>query len=338
MRARGVIAAGLAVALSGCNRVQTMLDPAADESRSIDHIWRLMLEVCGFMYLLVLLGLAWALWRARHRLAGDTAPRTAASAAEPKISHTLAGWTGLIVLGLVVLTTGSFLVDRSLARAAAPAVSVKVTANQWWWAIEYQDAADPSQGFVTANELHLPVGKPVEIQLASNDVIHSFWVPNLHGKMDLIPGRSNLIRITPRREGLFRGQCAEFCGLQHAKMALQVVVESTQAYDAWKARQIQPAAMPAAGDAAAGAQAFANSGCVLCHAIRGTDAGGTTAPDLTHLASRNTIAAGALPRNQGTLAAWITDPQRFKPGVNMPAVPLSNAQRAQVVAYLESLS
>jgi cytochrome c oxidase subunit 2 len=214
-RGRAAVAALAALALAGCNRVQTMLDPAADQARAIHGLWDLMLWVCGFMYLLVLAGLAWALWRARHRLTGDAAP-SITSPNDPAIDRTLVGWTALIVAGLVVLTTASFLVDRSLAKPGAPAVSVKVVANQWWWAIEYQDAANPSQGFITANELHLPVGEPVQITLASNDVIHSFWVPNLHGKMDLIPGRSNVIRITPRREGLFRGQCAEFCGLQHA--------------------------------------------------------------------------------------------------------------------------
>jgi cytochrome c oxidase subunit 2 len=168
-------------------------------------------------------------------------------------------------------------------------------------------------------------------------VIHSFWVPNLHGKLDLIPGRSNRLMITPRREGLFRGQCAEFCGLQHARMALQVVVQSPAAFAAWRAVQVRPALQPADGLAAAGAQAFAASGCVLCHAVRGTDAGGTTGPDLTHVASRRTIAAGTLPNDAGTLAAWIEAPQRFKPGVNMPSVPLTPAQRAAVAAYLGTL-
>jgi cytochrome c oxidase subunit 2 len=335
---RGLALALTAALLAGCNRVQTTLEPAADQAQAIDHIWRLMLWVCGGMYLLVLAALAWALWRARGRLAGDPSPRTAASPADRRMGGTLAAWAGLIVLGLFVLTTGSFLVDRSLARAqAGPPLKIKVVSNQWWWAIEYQDETDPSRGFITANELHLPVGRTAEIQLASNDVIHSFWVPNLHGKLDLIPGRSNLILITPRRQGLFRGQCAEFCGFQHARMALQVMVQSPAAFEAWRSQQVQPAVMPAAGPAAEGAQTFAASGCVFCHAVRGTDAGGTVGPDLTHLASRSTLAAGTLPLNAGTLAAWIADPQRFKPGVNMPAVPLPDDRRAAVVAYLASL-
>jgi cytochrome c oxidase subunit 2 len=336
--ARSTFAALAGLALAGCNRVQTTLEPAADQARAIDGIWRLMLWVCGGMYLLVLLGLAWALWRARRRLAADPTPITAASPDEGRMGRTLAAWSALIVAGLFVLTTASFLVDRSLARASAdPTLKIKVTANQWWWSIEYQDEADPSRGFITANELHLPVGRRTQVELASNDVIHSFWVPNLHGKLDLIPGRSNRLVITPRREGLYRGQCAEFCGLQHARMALQVVVQSPAAFAAWRATQVRPALQPAEGAAAAGAQAFAASGCVLCHAIRGTDAGGTTGPDLTHVASRRTIAAGTLANNAGTLAAWIEDPQRFKPGVNMPSVPLTAEQRTAVAAYLGSL-
>ncbi|WP_374471794.1 cytochrome c oxidase subunit II [Phenylobacterium sp.] len=328
-------AAAAALLLAGCSGIQTTLDPAGDQARHIDVVWRTMLVVCGIMYLLVMAFLAWALVRARRAPPSD-APVTGETAAEPAMRRGLAGWAALIASGLVVLTTVSFLVDRSLAEQGPEPLKVKVIANQWWWYVEYQGDL-PSETVVTANELHLPIDRPAVIQLTSNDVIHSFWVPNLAGKMDLIPGRTNYVAVTPRRTGAFRGQCAEFCGFQHAKMAFDVKVDDAAGFEAWKRRQIASAADPAAPDAVLGKQLFNSKACVMCHRVQGTDAGGSTGPDLTHLKSRTHIAAGTLPNDRGSLQAWIADPQSFKPGTKMPRVDLTAEELNAIVAYLETL-
>ena len=333
---RAVAALPLALVVAGCSGVQTMLDPAGDQARDIDVIWRTMLVVCGVMYLLVLGFLAWALWRARAKPGGG-APVTGETPAEPRLRRGLAGWTALITAGLVVLVTVSFLVDRSLAEVGEKPLRIKVTANQWWWQVEYRGAT-PAQNVTTANELHLPLGRPAIVELAANDVIHSFWVPNISGKTDLIPGRINYIALTPRRIGAFRGQCAEFCGWQHAKMAFDVVVDEPAQFQAWMTRQTAAAAAPADPQAQLGQQLFQAKACVMCHRIAGTEAGGTMGPDLTHLKSRSHIAAGTLPNDRGHLQSWIADPQAIKPGTRMPRVALSSDELNAIVAYLETLS
>lgn len=322
--------------LSACRGVQTMLDPAGEQARHIDGIWRLMLVVCGLMYLLVLGFLAWALWRARSRASMEAAPVAGGTPAEAGLSRSLTGWIGLIVAGLVLLTTASFLVDRSLAEVGPNPLRIKVTANQWWWQADYTGDT-PSENFTTANELHLPVGRPAVIELQAGDVIHSFWVPNLSGKTDLIPGRTNYMAVTPKRVGVFRGQCAEFCGFEHAKMAFDVFVDDPKTYDAWRRHQIEGAPPPTTADALAGQQVFTAKACVMCHKIQGTEAGGTVAPDLTHLASRAHIAAGTLPNTRGDLQAWVADPQGVKPGTTMPKVGLSSDELNNLVSYLETL-
>jgi cytochrome c oxidase subunit 2 len=314
-----------------------MLDPAGEQARDIDVMWRTMLVVCGVMYLLVLVFLAWALWRARdRRRLQDAAPAAGHTAAEPLLERSLTGWVALIVAGLVLLTTVSFLVDRSLAEVGADPLKVKVTANQWWWQVEYEGEG-PAQNITTANELHLPLNRPAVIELRANDVIHSFWVPNLSGKTDLIPGRTNYLAVTPKRLGTFRGQCAEFCGLQHAKMAFDVTVDTPQVFETWRVAQTLPAQESSAVDAAIGKQVFQAKACVMCHRVQGTNAGASVGPDLTHLKSRAHIAAGTLPNTRGDLAAWIADPQGIKPGTTMPRVSLSSDELNAVVSYLETL-
>jgi cytochrome c oxidase subunit 2 len=328
----------LPILLAGCSGVQSALDPAADQAADTLDIWRLMLWICGIMYALVLVFLGWALWRARSALAGPPIAEGHESAAERPMQRALAGWTGLIVVGLLVLAAGSFLVDRRLAVAStADPVRIKITGAQWWWKVEYLDRSADQQ-VVTANELRLPVGRPAVIELHSDDVIHSFWIPNLAGKQDLIPGRTNRLVINPRREGLFRGQCAEFCGLQHAQMALDATVVSPAAFESWKQAQLKPAEPPQGDRLQHGRQVFMNSACASCHQITGTDAAGQNGPDLTHLASRRHLAAGALPVDQPSLIAWLHDTQTVKPGNRMPVVPLSRSQLEDLVAYLGSLT
>jgi cytochrome c oxidase subunit II len=253
------------------------------------------------------------------------------------MSIALAGWIGLMILGLFGLALTSFLTDRALVQAAAdPQVTLKVTAHQWWWQVEYVDP-EPSRIVRTANEIHLPVGAQVHLALVSDDVIHSFWVPNLHGKRDMIPGRSAEIRLQPLRVGRYRGQCAEFCGLQHAHMALDVIVESQQDYAAWYERQL--ASPPPASEARAtrGQQVFQSSACNLCHAVSGTGASASYGPDLSHFASRPTIAAGTLPNDPANLRKWLENPQRVKPGNRMPVVSLAPDDLDALVAYLGTL-
>jgi cytochrome c oxidase subunit 2 len=228
--------------------------------------------------------------------------------------------------------------DRGTARAlggGAP-LTIKVTANQWWWDVEYQNQ-NASRSVRTANELHLPAGRLVDLTLASSDVIHSFWVPSLAGKQDLIPGRANAMRLQPRRIGRYRGQCAEFCGLQHSKMALDVIVESPAAWRAWYEKQLQPAAAPASPLAAQGQSWFMSHPCASCHAIAGTDASGRVGPDLTHLTGRSSLGAGALPMNRSGLYGWVANPQSAKPGNHMPVMPMEAGELHALVAYLETL-
>lgn len=212
---------------------------------------------------------------------------------------------------------------------------VRVTGHQWWWRIQYRD---PTSGrwIETANELHLPRDTTTRVSLGAADVIHSFWVPNVAGKIDMIPGRRNLIDLTPRREGWFRGQCAEFCGTQHAHMAFDVKVESPAAFRVWLAGQAAPASPDGGDTAVPGARVFAGP-CATCHAIRGTAANGRAGPDLTHVAARRSIAAGTLAMTRGNLQGWIAQPQAIKPGTGMPAVPLTPADADAVARYLAGL-
>jgi cytochrome c oxidase subunit 2 len=251
----------------------------------------------------------------------------------------------MIVTGLVLLTTlilivfglTSFYATRGFTWHDIHTITLKVTAQQWWWQVEYQNE-DASQDFLTANEIHIPVGRPVTLELDASDVIHSFWVPNLMGKQDMIPGRRNFITLKADRPGLYRGQCAEFCGLEHAKMAILVFAEPQEKFEAWRRHQIEPAKTPGAAQRLRGMDIFVHRQCASCHTVNGTDAGGQTGPDLTHFGGRATIAAGLLHNTPQNLDRWLADPQQLKPGANMPEVPLSAEDRAALVAYLEGLT
>jgi cytochrome c oxidase subunit 2 len=310
---------------------QSVLDVAGIQNAHIHTMWRVLINVCGMMYLLVLVFLIWSLLHARRPGIPDR------SADSPGMSTALYMWMGLVIVGLFGITIASYAVDRAIFAAGEhKGLALEVTSQQWWWAIQYQ-SDDPSQSFQTANEIHLPVNVPVTITLRSPDVIHSFWVPNLHGKQDLIPGRDTDIHLHPTRTGVFRGQCAEFCGAQHANMALYVFVETQSDFDRWRAGQLQAASDPGNTTAARGRDAFMSSACALCHTIRGTDAAGITGPDLTHLASRSSLAAGTLDYSRGNLAAWIADPQGIKPGNHMPTVGLDPEDLQSITAYLDGL-
>ena len=331
-------AAALPLLLGACQyqRYQSDFGGGAVEDRQFLTLFWIFIAVCAFMYVLVIAFMLAGIARAR-RAEANVVETGRHHRSDPLMRSTLIGWTALIGVGLAALAIASFFTDRSMAKAATnEKLSVTVTGNQWWWDIKY-NAADASKTLRTANELHLPVGIPTRILLDSNDVIHSFWVPSLAGKQDLIPGRKNDITIVPKRIGIFRGPCAEFCGLQHAHMSLVVVVESYPDFVKWWDHQLQPAPQPTAPLALAGYKYVTTGPCSACHAIGGTPANGQVGPDLTHLASRKSLAAGTLPMGEGNLYGWVEDPQSIKPGVNMPTIGLEPDQLHAVVAYLETL-
>lgn len=228
-----------------------------------------------------------------------------------------------------------FTISAVAMPARAGEMVVRVDAGQWWWGVRYENPV-PSQIFTVANEIHIPVGQPVRIELTSTDVIHSFWIPKLAGKMDVIPGQTNVTWMEAARPGTYRGQCSEYCGAQHAHMAMVVVADAPEAYRAWRRAQLQPASAPASGPEMRGHAAFV-AHCAACHTVRGGEAGGILGPDLTHLMSRQTIAAGMLPNTPGNLAAWVANAQALKPGSRMPAMQLTAPELTDVVGYLQTL-
>lgn len=216
-----------------------------------------------------------------------------------------------------------------------PAFTVEVIGHQWWWEIRYL-SDQSAQNFTTANEIRIPLGETVAVKLVSRDVIHSFWVPALGGKTDLIPGQTNVTWMQVDEPGVYRGQCAEFCGLQHAHMALTVVAQEPEEFEAWRAAQIEPAPEANTERVQAGKTAFIQK-CGICHTVRGTRAQGVVGPDLSHLMQRHTLAAGTLPNTPGNLASWIADPQHVKPGNFMPQPEVSAVELKRILAFLETL-
>jgi cytochrome c oxidase subunit 2 len=214
---------------------------------------------------------------------------------------------------------------------------ILIVGHQWWWEVHYLDGGTDEQ-FTTANEIHIPAHRAVNIELESRDVMHSFWVPSLHGKVDLIPGQPNFIRIEANDAGAYQGQCAEYCGAQHAHMRLLVIAQQPDEYNAWLQQQRKPAAEPDTPAAIAGEQTFLGGACSMCHQIRGTQAGGSVAPDLTHIASRQYIAGNSFPNNDAYLEAWVTHAQSLKPEAQMPDLTqFTGEQLRDLVAYLRQL-
>jgi cytochrome c oxidase subunit 2 len=248
-------------------------------------------------------------------------------------------WGGTVMPALVLIAV--FVVSLGAMSKFSPAdptaLTIHVTGHQWWWQVDYA----PTHGepaFRTANEIHIPVGQPVRVILTTADVIHSFWVPQLQGKLDLIPGDTNVLRLQATRVGVFGGECAEYCGKQHAHMMLNVVSESDEQFAAWAANQARDAQTSTDSTISAGHALFTTTACVQCHTVRGTPAHGELGPDLTHVASRRTIAAGIAPTTLATIAGWIGNPQALKPGANMPTLrSYTGPQLRALAAYVESL-
>ena len=313
------------LALLTSRGMQSALEPAGAQAEQIGRLWDLFLVICAAVYVLVMIALCIALFR-----------RKRATPNERGAFHAIALATGISTVILFGLLVSSIFTSRGIASVTGDAVRVEVTGRQWWWQVDY-DHPDKNKRFTTANELTIPVGIPVQIRLHSSDVIHSFWVPNLHGKQDLIPGHDGAIVLLADRPGVYRGQCAEFCGLQHAKMALWVNALAPADYARWVEAQRDSSKIPSTPMQRKGQDVFMSSPCPLCHNIQGTNASGKTGPDLTHFASRRSIAAGTLPNRRGFLAGWILDPQHIKPGAYMPPILLNQGELEPLLAYLESL-
>jgi len=246
------------------------------------------------------------------------------------------GGVGVSIVVLLIFVGWTMLTMAGIAAPSRPvALTIAVSARQWWWSFTY-DA--PGGSVVTANEVHIPVGVPVHFVLTSPDVIHSFWVPALGGKTDVIPGRANEAWLETDKPGVYRGQCAEFCGMQHAGMALFVEAQSPADFAQWLKAQAEPAAAPGGGDDVAAGAALFVARCGGCHTVRGTEAHGAKGPDLTHVMTRTTLAAGVLDNTLGNLSGWIADPQSLKPGAKMPAVDLSGAELESILTYLKTLT
>jgi cytochrome c oxidase subunit 2 len=311
--------------LGGCRGNPSIVDPAGDTARRLADLWWLMLVVGTVVWVLVVAVLLRATILRRD---GDGEP--------PRWSGTPLVVAGGIVLPVVVLVPLLFVVF-AVAEAGSNAredgdVRIEVVGEQFWWRVVYDEV-----GAVDANEVHVPVGRPVSLALRSNDVIHSFWVPNVAGKVDLVPGETTYLRFVVDRPGVYRGACAEFCGIQHARMRLVLVAQPEEEFDDWVAHVAADAAEPDGAGPSAGREAFEEVGCASCHAVRGTAAVGRVGPDLTHLASRRTIGAGSFPNTRGHLAGWVVDAQAMKPGAGMPPQPLEPDQLQALLAYLEGL-
>jgi cytochrome c oxidase subunit 2 len=300
------------------------LDPAGPAAAAIARLWWVML-VLG---LLVFIGVMAALILALRR-------RRGAPGEEGQLGLGLVAIGGAIVPAVVILVVMLYntYVSVDLQDPPTPAeLSVFVESNQWWWHVHY-----PDDEVTTANEIHIPAGEAVTLQLTSDDVIHAFWVPKLQGKRDLMPDHVGQLWLQADRPGTYRGQCAEFCGRQHAKMEFLVIAHEPESFAAWLERHQQPPADPETDQAVRGKEVFFEAGCGDCHAVRGTEASGTLGPDLTLLASRRELGAGTLPNTRENLAAWIFDSQQFKPGNLMPRMPMPDEDLEALLAYLETL-
>ena len=318
--------------LSLLQQSHSVLNPSSPQTRLIDRLWDAMYLVSAVVFVLVVLALLLSVFRRRDSEAAESDPGR-----ERSLTTAVSIATALTVLILFGFLVYDVAVGRQLTRGLGKdALQVRVIGHQWWWELQYRDSV-AHNWFTTANELHIPVGRPVALELLSTDVIHSFWPPTVSQKRDLIPGKDNSLWLQADTPGVYRGQCAEYCGQQHAKMAFLVIAQRPDSFASWLAAQRDTALTPTTELARRGQEVFLASSCVMCHAIAGTPAGSRVGPDLTHLASRRTIAAGTLPNTRGNLAGWIVDPQKIKPGTRMPPNQLKPADLQAMLAYLETL-
>jgi cytochrome c oxidase subunit 2 len=329
---RLVIVAVVPAAAAACDS-QSMFKPAGPAARTLSHVGWFVLLTFAAATLITWALLAWVALRRRGTLT------------EHDPVHAEGGMNWIVIGGFAipafVLAIVFIVALRTMAafpmHHAHGDPQIRVTGRQWWFQVEYR-MGNASEWMSTATEIHIPVGRPVEIELATADVIHSFWVPPLHGKVDLVPGMVNHIRLQADRPGRYPGECAEYCGKQHANMKLYVIAEPVEQFNRWLDAQRQPAEEPMTDEVRSGQQIVVQGSCALCHTVRGTPALGRVGPDLTHLASRQTIAGGMLPNNIANLHAWVTHAQSLKPGAEMPDLnQFTGDQLHDLVAYLRTL-
>ncbi len=333
--------------LTACATAPSALRGAGRAAVEINQLWWFMLVTGSAIYVGVMSLLLMAYRRNRAAAPTDATVSTEAplTAAARDLVPAAAGSTRLIILGGIVmpsivlsavyaftLETLWSISGQFWGQQRPEPLTIEVIGHQWWWEVRY-----PAHGIITANELYLPVDQPVRIELTSEDVIHSFWVPELHGKLDMIPGRTNSFWLEANEPGDYWGICAEFCGIQHANMLYLVLARPQAAFDEWLAAQQVPPSAPTTELARQGQQIFFEATCDRCHAIAGTAAAGRLGPDLTHLASRRTLASGILDNNIGSLGGWILNPQHIKPGNLMPSSDLSGPELQALLAYLATL-
>jgi cytochrome c oxidase subunit 2 len=302
----------------------SILDPAGPEAHHLAGVWWLLFGLAAVVYLVVAGFVVWGTLRGRGTESGR--PSRFSDGA-----FVVVGGLVVPVAILMVVAVATVQATTTVRQPEDGALRVEVIAHDWWWEVRY-----PDRDVITANEIHIPVGRQVEIGLHTADVIHSFWVPQLAGKIDTIPGQRNVLRLEADREGTFRGECAEFCGLQHANMNFLVIAQSGAAFERWAARQARPVAEPADEQAARGRVVFERESCAGCHTMRGTSATGKLGPDLTHFGSRRTLGAATAANTTANLTQWISDAQIIKPGNLMPSLYLSGPDLEALVAYLES--
>ena len=313
-------------------QISSIFDPVSPPAVAIYELSLLVIGICTGIFLAVGGLLAYCVVRFRQRPGDDREPPQVYGSNQIELAWTV---LPLIIVVVLFLVTTRTIIAVQNATPPSTAVNVTVVGHQWWWEFRY-----PDLGVVTANELHVPVSdattrRPTMLALESADVIHSFWIPQLAGKTDLIPNRTNHMWIEPLKAGMYLGQCAEYCGTQHAKMLLRVIAHPPEEFDRWVAAQRQPALLDA--QAAHGRDVFLSTACINCHRIGGTVADGRFGPDLTHLMSRTTLGAGAAVNTPETLRAWIHNPDTLKPGANMPAMNLTGTELDAVVGYLATL-
>jgi cytochrome c oxidase subunit 2 len=310
-------------------RLQSALHPASAPAQLMHELALVMTVAAAAIFILVLALTLYGLLTPPRRVA---AGRWVIGGGIVFPSVVLAA---LLVYSLQVVNRLS--AEDPICRPAERTAEIEVIGKMWWWEVRYNDLGTGTQT-VLANELHLPVGRAVDIALRSDNVIHSFWVPPLAGKVDMIPGRTNRLKLEAAAPGVYRGQCAEYCGVQHAWMAFYVVAKPEEDYRQWLAQQATPAKEPKDTFLRRGREAFLREGCGACHTVRGTEAKGVLGPDLTHIGSRQSLAAGMLDNHVGTLAGWIADSQGIKPGNLMPSMNVfSGDELRAVAAYLDSL-
>jgi cytochrome c oxidase subunit 2 len=327
-----------ALLLSGCAWRQGALQPLGPKALAIAQLGGLFFWIALAVLAAVVSAAIWAFGRgSQRRVENDDEPLTPNALTEQRLTRAVGASTLVSLVLLALLLVASVATGQGLSDFSPPKpLRVKVTAYQWWWKIEYPGNS-PQDWTVTANELHVPAGRPVELELVSGDVIHSFWIPNLDGKHDLIPSHTIKTVIQADQVGEYAGRCAEFCGYQHAHMDLLLLAQTPTEFEAWLAAQRQPAHEPQTASEQRGRELLEQSACRLCHTVAGTKALGGVGPDLSHMASRRTLAAGAAALDRAALRGWLQNPQLLKPGTKMPAIAYTDPEREALLDYLESL-